>query len=94
MTYHGCLLENARKQIPGQMGEIMTAKDERSLQPLRARLEEMEREGVKLYVSGTLATSEYIVRHCINEDTVYMPDYVTDESGRVKEIRYDKIHIK
>ena len=91
MTYHGCLLENARKQIPGQMGEIMTAKDERSLQPLRARLEEMEREGVKLYVSGTLATSEYIVRHCINEDTVYMPDYVTDESGRVKEIRYDKI---
>ena len=72
MTYHGCLLENARKQIPGQMGEIMTAKDERSLQPLRARLEEMEREGVKLYVSGTLATSEYIVRHCINEDTVYM----------------------
>ena len=70
MTYHGCLLENARKQIPGQMGEIMTAKDERSLQPLRARLEEMEREGVKLYVSGTLATSEYIVRHCINEDTI------------------------
>ena len=94
MTYHGCLLENARKQIPGQMGEIMTAKDERSLQPLRARLEEMEREGVKLYVSGTLATSEYIVRHCINEDTVYMPDYVTDESGRVKEIRSDKIYMK
>ena len=94
MTYHGCLLENARKQIPGQMGEIMTAKDERRLQPLRARLEEMEREGVTLYVSGTLATSEYIVRHCINEDTVYMPDYVTDESGRVKEIRYDKIYMK
>ena len=45
-------------------------------------------------VSGTLATSEYIVRHCINEDTVYMPDYVTDESGRVKEIRYDKIYMK
>ena len=76
------------------MGEIMTAKDERSLQPLRARLEEMEREGVKLYVNGRLATSEYIVRHCINEDTVYMPDYVTDESGRVKEIRYDKIYMK
>ena len=104
MTYHGCLLENARKQIPGQMGEIMTAKDEKSLQPLRARLEEMEdaaeiaremeREGVKLYVNGRLATSEYIVRHCINEDTVYMPDYVTDESGRVKEIRYDKIYMK
>ncbi len=76
------------------MGEIMTAKDERSPKPLRVRLEEMEREGVKLYVNGRLATSEYIVRHCINEDTVYMPDYVTDESGRVKEIRYDKIYMK
>lgn len=72
----------------------MTGKDERSLQPLRVRLEKMEKEGVKLYVNGTLATSEYIIRHCINEDTVYMPDYVTDESGKVREIRYDKIYIK
>lgn len=79
---------------PGQMGEIMTLKETQGPQPLKARLEKMEKEGVKLYVNGALSTSEYIVRHCVNEDTVYMPDYVTDESGRVKEIRYDKIYMK
>ena len=54
----------------------------------------MERDGVKLYVNGSVSTPEYITRHCVNEDTVYMPDYVTDESGKVKEIRYDKIYVK
>lgn len=72
----------------------MTSKDTKGPEPLRTRLEKMERAGVRLYVNGMLSTSEYIVGHCINEDTVYMPDYVTDESGRVKEIRYDKIYMK
>lgn len=72
----------------------MTFKDKKNPEPLKVRLERMERDGVKLYVNGALSTSEYIMRHCVNEDAVYMPDYVTDESGRVKEIRYDKIYVK
>ena len=58
---------------------------------LKSRLETLEKSGIKLYLNGLPSTTEYIVENCIREDTVYMPDYVTDEYGRIKEIRYDKV---
>ena len=58
---------------------------------LKLRLEKLESEGIKLYLNGAPSTTDYIVNSCVNEDTVYMPDYVTDEKGKVKEIRYDRI---
>ncbi len=61
---------------------------------LRQRLEKLEREGTKLYFNGAPSSTEYIIDHCINEDSAYMPDYVTDEHGKIKEIRYDKISLK
>lgn len=69
----------------------MTSKCEDDSVLLRARLGKMEKEGIKLFLNGVPSTTEYIVKKCIEEDTVYMPDYVTDECGRIKEIRYDKI---
>lgn len=61
---------------------------------LKSQLEKMEKSGIKLYLNGLPSTTEYIVRKCVNEDTVYMPDYVTDEDGKVKEIRYDRISVR
>lgn len=61
---------------------------------LKSHLEQLEKEGVKLYLNGVPSTTEYIVNNCVNEDTVYMPDYVTDGRGRIKEIRYDRISIQ
>lgn len=58
---------------------------------LKPQLEQMEREGVILYLNGVPSTTEYIMKNCVNEDTIYMPDYVIDENGKVKEIRYDRI---
>lgn len=58
---------------------------------LRPQLEQMEREGVILYLNGVPSTTEYIMKNCVNEDTIYMPDYVIDENGKIKEIRYDRI---
>lgn len=58
---------------------------------LKEQLESMEKKGVKLYFNGAPSTTDYIVKNCVNEDTIYMPDYVTDENGKVKEIRYDRI---
>ena len=58
---------------------------------LKSRLEKMEREGVKLYLNGVPSTTDYIIENCVREDTVYMPDYVTDKNGKLKEIRYDLI---
>ena len=91
MTYHDILLGICRENIPGQMGETMTSKCESDSTLLKVRLKKLEKEGIKLFLNGVPSTTEYIVENCINEDTVYMPDYVTDECGRIKEIRYDRI---
>lgn len=72
----------------------MTSKSKTNSELLKSQLEKLEKEGIKLYLDGAPSTTEYIVNHCVNEDTVYMPDYVTDEEGRVKEIRYDRISFK
>ena len=60
-------------------------------EPLKSQLEQMERTGVKLYLNGVPSTTDYIIENCVREDTVYMPDYVTDRNGKLKEIRYDLI---
>lgn len=61
---------------------------------LKSQLEDLEREGVKLYLNGVPSTTEYIIRNCVEEDTVYMPDYVTDGNGKIMEIRYDRISLR
>lgn len=69
----------------------MASKNNANSDALRSRLEQLEKEGTKLYLNGAPSTTEYIINNCVNEDTVYMPDYVTDEHGKIKEIRYDRI---
>lgn len=69
----------------------MCSKSKTAPVSLGPQLEQLERKGVKLYLNGVPSTTEYIIKHCVNEDTVYMPDYVIDENGKLKEIRYDQI---
>lgn len=69
----------------------MTSKYEDDSVLLKVKLKKLEKEGIKLFLNGVPSTTEYIIENCINEDTVYMPDYITDECGRIKEIRYDRI---
>lgn len=73
------------------MGERMTAKNKEDSSLLRARLSVLEKAGIKLYLNGMPSTTESIVENCVREDTVYMPDYITDERGNIKEVRYDKV---
>lgn len=83
-------MENVK--ISKRMGEKL--KKNANYESLKSRLEKMESAGVKLYLNGAPSTTELILKKCIREDTVYMPDYVTDGSGKVKEIRYDRISKK
>lgn len=49
-------------------------------------------EGVALYIDEHEATPHEIIHtHCVNEESVYMPDYVLDERGELVEIRYHKV---
>lgn len=49
------------------------------------------RQGTLLYMDGKLAAPSYISDRVLKEEGCYMMDYVTDENGRLQEIRYDKI---
>ncbi|MDE7046457.1 MAG: hypothetical protein K2P25_00485, partial [Lachnospiraceae bacterium] len=75
-------------------GIKMTSENKTNSDSLKEQLEGMEKMGIKLYLNGVPSTTDYIVKNCVNEDTIYMPDYVTDENGKVKEIRYDRIFQK
>ena len=41
---------------------------------------------------GDTASPEEIARKFfVSEDAVYMPDFVTDTDGKLREVRYDKV---
>lgn len=49
------------------------------------------KQGTLLYMDGKLAAPSHISNRVLKEEGCYMMDYVTDETGRLQEIRYDKI---
>lgn len=56
------------------------------------QLRAIEEEGVCLYIEEEKATPETIINaHCVNEDSVYMPDYVFNNKGKLIEVHYNKI---
>lgn len=70
----------------------MTEINEKYSLSLLQRLKKWEEAGIRLYLDGTPTSSEHI-ENCMKEDTLYMPDYVTDKEGKIKEIRYDRISL-
>jgi hypothetical protein len=49
------------------------------------------KQGALLYLDGQLASPALISQKMLQEESAYMADYVTDEEGRIREIRYDRI---
>lgn len=64
---------------------------EKNEQRLKEKLEQVQQSGVDLFMEGEPATPEIIARKCVREEMVYMADYVLDDSGILKELRYDRI---
>lgn len=59
---------------------------------LEEHLREMHNKGVNLYLEDRPASPEEIARKFfVSEDDVYMPDFVTDTDGKLREVRYDKV---
>lgn len=55
-------------------------------------LEDISHQGIALYLDGQLATPEEIAnRHFVNEQNIYMPDYVINNTGELVELRFDRI---
>ena len=67
----------------------MKSDDEKEL---KKHLKRFHKKGVDLYLEGILSSPEEIARKFfVCEDAVYMPDFVTDDGGRLREVRYDRI---
>lgn len=59
---------------------------------LEQQLTRIVKGGAKLYLEGEIASAQEVAWACmVNEEAVYMPDYVLDESGRIAELRYDRV---
>lgn len=58
---------------------------------MKQELEHVYKSGVDLYLDGTRSSPDVIAYRCIREDKIYMADYIWDEGGNLKELRYDRI---
>ena len=59
---------------------------------LEKRLKESTGQGVDLYLEGKPSSPEEIAKkYFVCEDAVYMPDFVTDEKGKLTQVRYDRV---
>lgn len=56
-----------------------------------ARLEQMRRSGVALFVDGQEALPTEAVAKAVRENSPYMADYVLDEAGVIEQVRFDKV---
>lgn len=57
-----------------------------------SRLSYFAQNGIALYVGDQAVTPEEAMRcYELHEDHVYMPDYVFNEQGILRELRYDKV---
>lgn len=70
----------------------MLQKDE--MHDMKERLESIVKEGADLYLDGRRVSAEELARTCcVNEEAVYMPDYVLNQEGRLTQLRYDKVRL-
>lgn len=75
-------------------GGIAISTDKHDTDAVRQKLEHMHDSGIALYLDGEPATPSSIAGRCVQEDTLYMADYVIDDKGILKELRYDRIFEK
>lgn len=60
-------------------------------QNIAAALNQVREEGISLFLEGKPSDPETIAERFVREEEAYMADYVLDDAGRLKELRYDKV---
>jgi len=67
---------------------------EKMRQQTQKYLEELSRNGARISVEGhSLSMQQMAGLFTMNEGVCYMPDYLTDDSGKVVEIRFDRVRL-
>ncbi len=60
---------------------------------LEYQLNIMRKRDLKIYMDNQQVTLEEALTRCVQERTVYMPDYVLDENGILEQVRFDRIDL-
>ncbi len=60
---------------------------------LEYQLNIMRKRELKIYMDNQQVTLEEALSRCVQERTVYMPDYVLDENGILEQVRFDRIDL-
>lgn len=61
---------------------------------LRYQLGGRQKRSLEVYMDNKRTTLEDALTRCVQERTVYMPDYVLDENGVLEQLRFDKIDLQ
>lgn len=65
-----------------------------TMHDMREHLEGLAKEGTDLYLEGRkVSAAELAWAYCVNEEAVYMPDYVVNQDGRLTQLRYDRVRL-
>lgn len=62
-----------------------------NVQALTDTLNRAEKEGVSLFLEGHPSNPATIAKCCVRESETYMADYILDDAGHLKELRYDRV---
>lgn len=61
---------------------------------LRSHLGGIQKKNLEVYVGNERMTLEDALDRCVQERTVYMPDYILDENGILEQLRFDRIDLQ
>lgn len=69
-----------------------SAEEKEYYHPMVKQLKDYKKNGIMVTLEGVPVPVEEIARTCaIRERGAYMGDYITDEQGRLIEVRFDRI---
>lgn len=69
----------------------METSDKKIKKQLEQELISSLKKGAFLYLDGELSSPKKVCSTVLREESSYMADYVTDDHGLIKEIRFDNI---
>lgn len=70
----------------------MNSKNGLEKQKLLIELENIQNRGIVIFLDGIPSNPQAVTNVlCVNEESSFMRDYVTDEKGVWRELRFDRI---
>lgn len=74
-------------------GNKKKRKRKRKKQHLLDYLERLQQEGTEIYMDGEAMSAGEVMRRTVEEECMYMADYVLEKSGKIKQVRFDKVEL-